>query len=201
MGKDNSNIISLKEKAREQAKAVRQKLHGSASPSIYSDLSDHLLALLKKLGLPSNSVVAGFWPIGSEIDTRVVLNDLTRRGYSLALPVIEVQNQPLVFRQFETGDELVEGSFKTKQPSVHAPIVEPDIILVPLLAFDSEGGRLGYGGGYYDRTIAKHKALTIGLAFAGQLVRNTPNDKLDMPLDYIVSERGVMGGVKKAPSD
>lgn len=192
----------MKDKAREQAKAVRQKLHGGANPDIYSDLSEHLLKLLGDIGVAKQSVVAGFWPIGSEIDPRIALNDLSRRGYILALPIIEAENQPLVFKQFELGDELHAGMFKTKEPNNNAPSLEPDIILVPLLAFDAGGGRLGYGGGYYDRTIEKYKKIkniiTIGIAFAGQLVRSVPHDDHDIHLDYILTERGLLGGVKKA---
>lgn len=190
----------MKDKAREQAKAVRQKIHGGASPSVYTGLSQHLLALLDNIGVTKSQVVAGFWPHGSEIDCRVALSDISRRGHILSLPAIERENQPLVFRQFEMGDELVAGAYGIKEPSNKAPHVTPDIILLPLLAFDKAGDRLGYGGGYYDRTVAalrqSKELIIIGIAFSGQLVRQVPRHDHDIRLDYILTEQGVLGGAK-----
>lgn len=194
MENNKLSIVDAKNSAREQAKAVRQKIHGSAPPSNYTDLSQHLLNHLKKLG-HKNKNIAGFWPLGSEIDVRIAMFDLSRHGHALCLPTIEEKDQPLLFKHYESGDELQKGMFGTLEPSLDAPKVIPDIILVPLLAFDEYGHRLGYGGGYYDRTVSlingQKAVLTIGLAFAGQQVRQVPSEAHDMKLDYIITELGL----------
>ena len=200
MENNNLSISTLKNSARDQAKAVRQKIHGGASPLHYINLSKNLLSHLNTLNC-KNKIVAGFWPLGSEVDVRIALSDLLRNGHATCLPAIEKKDQPLVFRQYDVGDELHTGLFGTKEPSVDAPHVTPDILLVPLLAFDESGHRLGYGGGYYDRTIemlSKEKTLlTIGLAFSEQKVRNVPHTDHDIMLDYIVTELGLLGGKKQ----
>lgn len=199
MDNNELSVSSIKESAREQAKAVRQKIHGISDASTSIDLSKHILAQVKSISADRH-IIASFWPLGSEIDVRIAMSDLSRLGHTLCLPVIEQKHQPLVFRQYETGDELHTGAFKTKEPSADAPKIVPDILLVPLLAFDNDGHRLGYGGGYYDRTISNIKQqnslVTIGIGFSGQKVRSVPNAEHDIRLDYIVTEQGLLGGKK-----
>ncbi len=138
------------------------------------------------------AVVAGFWPMGEEIDIRPLLLALQGRGHVLALPVTPRRGQPLRFRRWGFGQGLVAGPYGTSQPGPEAPEVTPDFLLVPLLAFDVAGHRLGYGGGYYDRTLAGlPQAQALGVAFACQRVAALPHGPYDMPLPRIATEAGL----------
>jgi 5-formyltetrahydrofolate cyclo-ligase len=136
--------------------------------------------------------VSGFWPIRSELDPRHLMHELAGRGAKLALPCIEAGR--LVFRQFVFGDRLRQTGFGLSQPPPEAPIVTPDIMLVPLAAFDRSCGRIGYGKGYYDGAISRqieggHRPRTLGLAFACQEVEAVPLEAHDQRLDGVLTER------------
>lgn len=139
-------------------------------------------------------VVAGYWPMGDEIDPRPLMECLAGRGCPLVLPVVTARGRPLSFRRWDVGDLLEDGPHGTLHPLADAPELVPDILLVPLLAFDAGGYRLGYGGGYYDRTLAGLRAqgrvTAIGLAFAAQRVAAVPRDHHDQPLDLVLTENG-----------
>jgi 5-formyltetrahydrofolate cyclo-ligase len=147
------------------------------------------------LGLPPNVVVAGYAPIASEADPGEVMRALAKHGHPLALPRIVEADSPLVFHAWQDGDALVPGAFGIGEPLKAAPAVTPDVLLVPLLAFDARGFRLGYGGGFYDRTLAalgaQKKIIAIGIAFAGQEVDAIPNEAFDARLDAVLTENGV----------
>lgn len=140
-------------------------------------------------------VVAGYWPMADEADPRGLMASLAGMGAHLALPCVPGRAMALVFRHWSFGNALVPGVFGTEEPVPSAPIVVPDILLVPLLAFDAAGYRLGYGGGYYDRTLAdlrkKKPVLAVGVAYGGQMVNAVPREDTDEPLDLLVSETGL----------
>lgn len=142
-------------------------------------------------------VTAGFWPIGNEIDSRPVLHYVRERGGIAALPVTVGPDRPLEFRVWEPGERLVKGEFGEMTPGPEAVTMLPELLLVPLLAYDLEGYRLGYGGGYYDRTLeamhqAGHRPVTIGLAWSAQECTLVPREPHDQSLDYIVTERSIL---------
>ncbi|MGI6246162.1 MAG: 5-formyltetrahydrofolate cyclo-ligase [Pseudochelatococcus sp.] len=140
--------------------------------------------------LLQNGVVAGYWPIRNEIDPRPLMAALDARGVPLALPIVAPQG--LVFRRWRPGALLAGAGFSTQGPGADQPEVDPDILLVPLAAFDRRGNRLGYGRGYYDAAIARLSAqrplATIGLAFDVQEVGQVPAEPHDRPLDAIVTQ-------------
>lgn len=143
--------------------------------------------------LPPAAVVAGYWPMRGEIDVLPLLDGLAERGHITALPVVAAPRQPLTFRRWAPGDALAEGAYGTRHPEDSAPEVRPHCLLVPLLAFDRRGFRLGYGGGFYDRTIAALRqsggVVTVGVAYGGQEVGQVPAEDHDEPLDWVVTER------------
>lgn len=160
-----------------------------AAPDAGATLRDNFL---ERLRLADGATVSGFWPIGAEIDPRPLMVALADRGHPLALPVVVAAGKPLIFRAWRPGDKLIPAGFGTSVPSEDAAPAVPDVLIVPLLAFDRRGYRLGYGGGYYDRTIAALRpggALAIGVAFAAQEVAHVPTDSFDQRLDLIVTER------------
>lgn len=145
------------------------------------------------VSLGPTEVVAAYWPIRDEIDCRLVLTRLMDEGRRVCLPVVRGENEPLELRLWEQGAALYPSGFGTLAPDENAPLVEPDIVLMPLLGFDQQGTRLGYGGGYYDRTLAAaiRSPRLIGFAFSAQELNHIPRETHDIPLDAVVTEQGI----------
>ena len=140
-------------------------------------------------------VISGFWPIRSEADVRPLMERLRERGARLCLPAI-LDRQTIVFRELVPGAAIVETGFGTTGPADDAPVVDPDILLVPLSAFDKTGHRIGYGAGYYDRAIDRLRAKglkprLIGIAFDCQEVASVPAEPHDVALDALLTESGL----------
>lgn len=141
-----------------------------------------------------HDAISAFWPLADELDTRPLIMALAARGHRIGLPVVTKKGQPLLFRLWAPGTELVQGNFRVMTPPPEAPEVVPSLLIVPLLAFDRAGYRLGYGGGLYDRTLQKLRGaggdvLAVGVALSAQEVPAVPRDDTDQPLDWIVTER------------
>jgi 5-formyltetrahydrofolate cyclo-ligase len=179
-------LAELKAEARRVALARRATL----DPALGAALVDHVL---REMPPPPSAIVSGFWPMGPEIDIRPLLHALHDRGHALCLPVTPKRGQPLAFRRWRPGDTLARGPMGTSQPGPEAGPLTPDWLLVPLLAFDRAGRRLGYGAGYYDRTLAGLPGATaLGCAFAAQELDEVPAGPDDMPLHAVATERGVI---------
>ncbi|MFN3891648.1 MAG: 5-formyltetrahydrofolate cyclo-ligase [Beijerinckiaceae bacterium] len=136
--------------------------------------------------------VAAFWPIGTEPDTLMLLAALDYHDFVAALPCTGALGQPLTFRRWREGDPLVEGPMRIPEPSPRLPLVEPELLFVPAAAFDRRGFRAGYGGGFYDITLAALRSRrlipTVGVAYACQEVDRIPEEDHDQPLDFILTE-------------
>ncbi len=136
--------------------------------------------------------VAAYWPIRGEADAQALIVALNYHEFVAALPAMVAMDRPLVFRQWKSRDPLVEGPFGTIEPSSRAREVLPDIVFVPLAAFDRRGHRIGYGAGQYDRTMAELRStkqiIAIGLAFSVQEVEDIPAEAHDQRLDFILTE-------------
>jgi 5-formyltetrahydrofolate cyclo-ligase len=134
--------------------------------------------------------VGGYWPIRSEVDSRPLMEALLERGQDVALS--QILHPHLSWRLWQPGDVLIKGGFGVREPGPDAPEVFPSALLVPLVAFDRGGGRVGYGKGHFDRAIAaleaKHPVLTIGLAYAVQEIDRVPVEPHDRMLDVIITE-------------
>ena len=139
------------------------------------------------------AVVSGFWPMAEELDIRPLMIELHNQGCQLALPVVVAKRQPLVFRAWRPGDPLEAGVFGTLHPSPRREVVEPDALIVPLLACDEDGWRLGYGGGFYDRTLealrAKKIVTAVGVGFNAQLLPEVPHGPSDQRLDWLLTDK------------
>jgi 5-formyltetrahydrofolate cyclo-ligase len=148
------------------------------------------------LTITPGTIVSGFSPLKSEINPLPLMRRLADAGAQLALPVVAGRGKPLIMRAFAFGDALVSGQWGIREPKSEAGEVAPDILLVPLLAFDRSGHRVGYGAGYYDMTIAKLRALksvtAVGIAFAAQEIASVPVTPRDARLDLVLTEREVI---------
>lgn len=142
------------------------------------------------------SVVAGFLPINDEIDILPLLRRLSADGHDLVLPVVMERGAPLTFRRWRDGDALETGPLGTRHPTSRSPALDPDVLLVPLLAFDRRGYRLGYGGGYYDRTLAAlrrgRSVIAVGVGYSQQEMPAVPHGPQDEKLDWIVTDQAVI---------
>ncbi len=177
---------------RQQALARRDALPAAER----QQAAETIAARAFPVAVAPGTIVAGFMPMKSEINPLPLLRSLAAAGARLALPVVAGPGEPLIMRAWAFGAPLIAGVWGIRQPEPAAPAVAPDILIVPLLAFDRAGHRVGYGAGYYDRTIAALRAarpvLAIGLAFAAQEIAAVPATPHDAPLDLVLTEREVI---------
>ncbi len=145
-------------------------------------------------GAPRSGYVSSYRAIGSEIDTQPLERALLSAGFSLCLPVMAGKSKPLQFRRYELGDTLISTLWGIRQPSTTAAIIVPDVLLVPLLAVDAVGNRLGYGGGFYDRTLAalrqSRSIIAVGLALDDSRIDAVPQCDYDQRLDWVLTPSG-----------
>lgn len=188
-------VESAKTDARKRARAQRAVLHASANATgvgaTYHQAAD---VFFQNFPVSPGTVVAVYLATGHEFDTRPIVKRLPAWQAVTVLPVVVAKDQPLIFRVWNLGDPLVPGAFKIPMPEETQAVVVPDIVLVPLVAFDATGMRLGQGGGFYDRTLPllreqKPDLTVVGLAFEGQQVESVPHDALDQRLDAVVTEQ------------
>ena len=169
---------------RRQCLATRRALPGAGAA-----LRD---VILREEPPPPHALIGGFWPMGTEMDTRPLLDALHARGHTIALPVTPPRGHPLIFRPWSPGTRMARGPMGTQHPA-EGEAITPDWLLVPLLAFDRTGARLGYGGGYYDRTLALlGDATAIGVAYAAQEIAQVPTGPHDIRLTAIATECGLI---------
>jgi 5-formyltetrahydrofolate cyclo-ligase len=184
-----TDVLAEKRAARAEARR-RRDVAAAEAPGAALAVMERVLSAVP---VPAGAIVSGYWPIGSELDVLPLLRRFSEAGHVCALPVVEGRGRPLRFRVWRPGAAMVEAGYGIMVPAGGAPWVTPSVLLVPLLAFDRTGCRLGYGAGYYDRTLAELRAersvLAVGVAFAAQEMDAVPRDVYDQRLDWIVTDR------------
>jgi 5-formyltetrahydrofolate cyclo-ligase len=174
---------------RQAARARREAAHRAAPAATPIQFAKLFFAAVP---VPPGATVAAYMRTEAEADPAPIVDELRRRGHVIAMPSVEGKGA-LVFRLFDDETRFVAGSYGIPMPSKSARSLDPDLLIVPLIAFDRSGHRLGYGAGYYDRTLEKLKKikpiLTVGLAYAVQEVDSIPHEAHDQPLDWIVTEK------------
>ncbi len=185
-------LYEAKARARKIARVVRERAHIAGGDTAAMRLAAHAFPVACTA---DTKCVSGFFPYQSEIDTQVILGKLAGEGWTTCLPIVTGKAEPLIFRRWLPGEPLGEGTWGISVPAELSPLVVPDVLLVPMLAFDREGFRLGYGGGFYDRTLEKlrkqKRVVAIGVAYAAQEVDAVARDAHDQPLDYVMTEKEV----------
>lgn len=185
------SLWEAKRRLREESTERRRRAGAAAGSGAAERLADHFLAAVPLL---ASAAVSGYWPMRDEIDPRPLMRRLHERGHRCGLPVVVARGEALVFRAWAPGMALEVTAFGVSEPPAEAAPVTPDLLLVPLLAVDPGGYRLGYGGGYFDRTLAAlrgagRRVLAVGLAYGAQEVAELPRTPGDERLDWVVSER------------
>lgn len=185
-------VQAEKAAARIRARAARRQAHealAAAAPAAARDL------FLAEIALQPGDVVAGYRPIRTELDPTPLMTALADRGVALCCPVVIGPDAPLVFRRWRPGAEMIDGDFGAQIPA-DPEILAPTLLITPMLAFDRAGRRLGYGGGFYDRTLRRLRAArltrAVGFAFAAQELSAAPGDAADERLDAVVTEKVVI---------
>jgi 5-formyltetrahydrofolate cyclo-ligase len=188
---DMDELLDVAKKlARKQAAARRSETHAAVGETAP-------LALVSRLfpfeATRTRNRISGFFPYKTEIDVRPLLGKLAGEGWTTCLPVVIAANQALVFRRWLPGEPTEPGAWDIPRPLESAPQVEPDLLLVPMMAFDRQGIRLGYGGGFYDRTLQAlrrgKKVTAIGVAYSSQIADVVPHGPDDQRMDYIMTEK------------
>jgi len=186
-----NTLDAEKAKLREIAKTERKTAAAELGADAASLFADHLFrALGPRL---QGTVLSGYLEIGDELSVSVAMERHRTNGGQCALPVVTEADVPLGFRQWSPNGELENGPFRTRHPAAGSPEVTPEVLLVPLLAFDIAGYRVGWGAGFYDRTLSvlrdRGEVIAVGAAYSAQRVDRVPRDRHDQPLDWVITER------------
>jgi 5-formyltetrahydrofolate cyclo-ligase len=180
---------------RNEALARRGELSDTQAAAFSKQIAGEALELSLRLR-PQGGIAALYWPMRNEADPRPLVIGLRGAGFEIALPVTPETGFPLIFRLWRDSDPLVKGRYGIAEPAEECPLARPDLVFLPLAAFDRTGQRIGYGGGYYDRTLAALRAeraiSAIGLAYSVQEVEAIPFERHDEKLDFLLTERELL---------
>jgi 5-formyltetrahydrofolate cyclo-ligase len=185
--------MTANEKRAERTRALarRAAAYARRGHAAGEELARHGLGFLS---LTPGAAVSGFSAIRDEIDPAPLLKRLGEAGYRLALPAMQGKGKPLLFRAWTPGDAMGSAQWGIAEPLADKPVLEPDVVLVPLLAFDAHGYRLGYGGGFYDRTLLRLRAakpvVAVGIAYDELKVDAVPHLDYDQRLDWVLTPSG-----------
>ena len=183
--------VDEKSAARKKARARRAAAHAKHGARAGEQLALHGLEFL---AAAPRAIISGFSAIRDEIDPAPLLARLAAKGHPLCLPVMQGKGLPLIFRAWAPGDEMAAATWGIAEPLPSRPEYEPDVVLVPLLAFDAHGYRLGHGGGFYDRSLMRLRKLkpivAVGIGFDEQMIDAVPHLDYDQPLDWVLTPSG-----------
>ena len=191
---ETSDILQRKRALRARMNAWRVGRGNEERARAADTLASHGLAFLSPPPLPPTTIVSGFASLPQELRVWPLLRRLHAEGFALALPAMQGKGNPLVFRAWSPGDAMDSGVWGIAEPKADKPALDPDILIVPLLAFDRHGWRLGYGGGFYDRTLqglrARKAVVAVGLGYDEQEVDAVPHLDYDQRLDWVLRPSG-----------
>lgn len=186
------SVKDKKSQLRSDALARRDAMPASSRAAVVETVTQRPFPVTVKQGM----IVSGYSPMKSEFNPVPLMRRLADAGANLALPVTPKRGNPLIMRAWAFGDEMASGVWGIREPKSESPEVFPDIMLVPLAAFDRNGHRIGYGAGYYDMTITRIRGMkpviAIGLAFAAQEIEQVPATPFDARLDLVLTENEII---------
>jgi 5,10-methenyltetrahydrofolate synthetase len=188
------DVARWRKSERARLRAARQALSVEDRAAVGAALTAHLRALLSaRFDKLQGKVFSGYWPIKGEPDLRPLMAELHAAGVTVCLPIVEQKAAPLIFRRWTPTTRMVRGDWNIPVPPPEEAALTPDISLAPLMGWDADGFRLGYGGGYFDRTLAAldPRPFTIGIGFQSAKLATIFPQPYDIPLDAIVTEAGI----------
>jgi 5-formyltetrahydrofolate cyclo-ligase len=192
------DVEARKKELRVAAKICRAEAYARHGAAADIALAHHGLEFLGPL--PSRAVLSGFSAIGDEIDPQPLMLQAAAQGCRLALPTMQGKGKPLVFRAWSPGDEMAAAVWGIAEPLATRDVLLPDVVLVPLLVFDRAGYRLGYGGGFYDRSLealrAQKPILAVGIGYDELQLDEVPHLDYDQPLDWVLTPSGPLRCVR-----
>lgn len=191
----STDAMAAKARIRARMRIFRQNVTPEQADQASAAVCNRML--MERL-IPDGATVAFYWPLEGELDPRPLADQLVERGYPTCLPIVGAFAAPMNFHVYTGEDDLIQSRLGTWEPSQSAERVEPQVILMPLLAFDARCHRLGFGGGYYDRTLAALAdadvlPILIGLAFDEQELDDVPSEEHDWPLHWVVTPTRLIG--------
>lgn len=191
--------------AEKQIYRIEAKRHRERMDVRSEDPEHAIDAFFKTIAPEKDQIIAAYWPKGREFDTSALIHRFWEDGYQCVLPIVQKDSKELLFANCDESTKMEKGAFDIVQPKIDedTEFLKPDIVVVPLLAFDRRGHRLGYGGGYYDATLSalrsEKEIITIGWGYSQQAVLfNLPAESHDQPLDYVITPKGVHSFVNQA---
>lgn len=190
------DVAVWRKSKRHELRAARKHLSVEEHALVASDLAKHLETVLSaRFDGAKGRVLSAYWPIKGEPDLRPLMKKLHENGVVIALPLVETKKAPLVFRHWTPQTKMVRGDWNIPVPPRDAELLAPDIALAPLVGWDGHGYRLGYGGGYFDRTLAALRSapFKIGVGFSTARLPTIYPQPHDIPMDQIITEKGVLG--------
>ena len=187
------DIINKKKEFRKNLLILRKKLFFSNKKIFDINLFEKFF---NNINIENINIISSFISINTEINTTELNKYILEKDKKLCLPVVVKKDEYLIFREFKKNQNMIDGFMNIKEPVSTSKILIPDLLFIPCLAFDSYGYRLGYGGGYYDKTLSnlkknKKKFLSVGYAFDGQKIQEVPKENFDMKLDYVITEKKI----------
>jgi len=188
------DVARWRKAKRDELRAARRTLGVDAHTSVSNRIAAHVQAVLhSRFDGAKGMILSAYWPIKGEPDLRPLLTDLHVSGVTIALPLVETKAAPLVFRLWTPDTKMVRGDWNIPVPPADAPTLSPDIALAPLVGWDDQGYRLGYGGGYFDRTLAvlDPAPFKIGVGFTAARLATIYPQPHDIPMDLLVTEDGI----------
>lgn len=191
------DVARWRKAERTRLRAARLALSVAERKEIGEALAGYLRQVLQdRFGGAVGMVFSAYWPIKGEPDLRPLMAELHKAGISVALPLVETRAAPLTFRRWTPETRMVRGDWNIPVPPPDAPVVRPDIVLAPLVGWTADGYRLGYGGGYFDRTLSAldPKPFVIGIGFQSAQLKTIYPQPHDIPLDLILTETGLHSG-------
>lgn len=185
--------VADKDNLRGQALALRASLSAETRAVAAREFT---ALFLSEISLNVPQVIAGYWPVREEMDVMPLLTALHGRGHTIVLPQVMRQDKLMTFRYWQPSAEMLDGPYGLKEPGADAPAVDPAVLIVPMVAFDARGHRLGYGAGYYDRCFSAWRAagrdfIAIGAAYQQQAFDVVPAEGHDVPMNIIVTDKKI----------
>ncbi len=182
----------IKRQLRLEMRSKRRQIHSKHGTEYAQAIRTNFI---QALNIMPQTIFGAYYPIGAEVNCRPLMDTLHAMGHTIALPIVVEKEEPLIYRMYKSGDQLEKGPFGTPEPVDFMPELVPDVMILPVMGFSAKGYRLGYGTGFFDRTVKKFRMekpiKVIAVAYSGQEIEDFPVEQHDARCDMVITELGV----------